>query len=316
MKKKAICLLVSLCFCVALLYVVEFCLTTRGLPFNGYRDSVRYTWGHEVRENALGFRGEEIQINTPGRIRIAVLGDSFTWGAGVAEEDRYPEVAQRLLEEEYYVMNLGISGWSTCAEAKYLEKAYKVLKPDIVVIGFCYNDPQTNSTRWSIERERYDSTHSGKVFKRLNMIGLPEISKRLENINYRRHGVPDWQTALDRAYDFDSVFWEKFVLSLHKIRGLCNHPPIFMVLNNGSGEQITDYKSPNEQLRLQLMWWHQAEAAATAAGFYTVNFENVLRSLTPFDMRVNAKDNHPNRDLHLIYGAILCNTITSHYSQQ
>src|SRR5262249_13532460 len=53
--------------------------------------------GPAVRLNSLGFREREIPPKTAGRYRIAVVGDSFTWGQGIEEADRYSNLIEKFL---------------------------------------------------------------------------------------------------------------------------------------------------------------------------------------------------------------------------
>ena len=47
-----------------------------------------------------------------GRIKVACIGDSITYGHGISNwpENNYPAVLQRLLGEGYHVVNYGVSG--------------------------------------------------------------------------------------------------------------------------------------------------------------------------------------------------------------
>lgn len=53
-----------------------------------------------------------VSADIPGTIRVACVGDSITWGAGVEnrEENAYPAVLQQMLGTGYAVGNLGVSG--------------------------------------------------------------------------------------------------------------------------------------------------------------------------------------------------------------
>ena len=50
------------------------------------------------RTNAHGLRDRDRSEKAPGTKRVLVMGDSYTWGYAVAEEEAYPQVAERLLE--------------------------------------------------------------------------------------------------------------------------------------------------------------------------------------------------------------------------
>src|SRR5262245_60035299 len=52
-----------------------------------------------VDTNGLGFRDHEFTVDKrPGEYRILAVGDSFTIGSGVALDDTWPQVLERLLQ--------------------------------------------------------------------------------------------------------------------------------------------------------------------------------------------------------------------------
>src|SRR6266436_2682636 len=51
--------------------------------------------GMSVRTNSLGMRGPEPAPSGPSLLRVAVVGDSFTFGIGVPEEETYPSALNR-----------------------------------------------------------------------------------------------------------------------------------------------------------------------------------------------------------------------------
>lgn len=78
----------------------------------------------------------------PGTFRIIVLGDSLTYGHGIAEEDTYPRVLEKLLSDAFRVevLNLGVSGDQSEQIARTLRRKLPELQPDLVVYGVCLND--------------------------------------------------------------------------------------------------------------------------------------------------------------------------------
>ena len=65
------------------------------LPKNGRLTNGHFTWGHPVRTNSYNARGPEPSVEKEEAVfRVLAFGDSLTWGAGVAEEERYTEVAE------------------------------------------------------------------------------------------------------------------------------------------------------------------------------------------------------------------------------
>ena len=94
----------------------------------------------ERRYNSLRFRGPEIPPKRPGIARVAVIGDSFTEGMGVKEEDAYPRVLDRLLRgEAVEVLNCGRRGYDFPSLYDLFEEVL-ALDPDVVVYGMVLND--------------------------------------------------------------------------------------------------------------------------------------------------------------------------------
>jgi lysophospholipase L1-like esterase len=97
--------------------------------------------------NALGLRGPEVAVPKPtGAYRILVLGDSFTYGAGVDVEDTFAAVLERQLaargpgHPRVEVVNAGIPRFFPEAQRLFLEHYGLPLEPDLVVVGFVAND--------------------------------------------------------------------------------------------------------------------------------------------------------------------------------
>lgn len=101
--------------------------------------------------NSRGWRGREYPIQkVRGTTRIVVLGDSYTWGYRVRDEEVYPEVLQSLLEN-VETINLGVPAYATEQEMQYFKREGFQFQPDIVLLAFCLNDfdeADGKSLRW------------------------------------------------------------------------------------------------------------------------------------------------------------------------
>jgi len=96
------------------------------------------------RYNACGHRGAVgCGPKPPGTLRIAGLGDSFTEGVMVAEEDTYLVRAAAAVSEAVGVSveahNLGVSGHDLLQYQERLPEAL-ALEPDVVTVGLLPND--------------------------------------------------------------------------------------------------------------------------------------------------------------------------------
>lgn len=101
----------------------------------------------DYRVNAAGLRGPEVEEEKPaGRRRVAVLGDSITFGYWVAEEDAYPRQLEGLLRTAgprsvpVEVLNFGVPGYNLEQSLEALRARALRFGPDAVVVGLCLND--------------------------------------------------------------------------------------------------------------------------------------------------------------------------------
>jgi len=104
-----------------------------------------------VQTNACGMRDHPRSIEKPpGTYRIALLGDSFTFGWGVEFEETFGQVLERELNSRLSelgsmysnveVLNFGVPGYSTFQEvAKFIESGID-FAPDAVLVLFIEND--------------------------------------------------------------------------------------------------------------------------------------------------------------------------------
>ena len=90
------------------------------------------------------YRNQNRDANAYG-IKIAMLGDSFTYGSKVAEDETSSYQLQEILREnlkrsDVYVDNYGISGLSTIEEYVIFTKLVKNRDYDFVILNFFIDD--------------------------------------------------------------------------------------------------------------------------------------------------------------------------------
>ena len=278
-------------------------------------DGRAITWGHRVVNNRFGFREREFAAAKPAQaLRIMVLGDSLTWGVGLAEGERYTNLLERRLAESYpekrvEVLNFGAVGGPTVVERDILRNYIDRVRPDLIIVGFCLNDTQPRSENYSTERARYAWLFA--QIAGLRKAGLTRVSeallRRVSTLLERTGCIPDGMEALWRTYATDSREWKNFVKALRDIKKMSDDrmlpPPVFAILNQGSSATgATAYGNPDAAVWRYLRCYHQAEKAAGAAGFVTVNFEKEFASeLLREETAVNQWDGHPSARCNEVY---------------
>lgn len=100
------------------------------------------TGGHPIWLNSFGLRDVEFPRARPaGQRRVLCLGDSTTFGAGLAAEETYPKQMERLLNPEggsnrWFVINAGGQGSSITGLTEFLKEKGLAFGPEAVVLGF------------------------------------------------------------------------------------------------------------------------------------------------------------------------------------
>jgi hypothetical protein len=110
--------------------------------------SEAYGWALRPRARYTGRGGEAITVNErgyrgtlhagrpgPGVTRIVMLGDSVTFGSGVADAETFSALLDARPELE--VVNLGVDGYGTDQALLRLEREGLGYEPSVVVLNFC-----------------------------------------------------------------------------------------------------------------------------------------------------------------------------------
>jgi hypothetical protein len=103
----------------------------------------RLEFSYPVTINSRGMWDAEIAPRHPGEFRVAVLGDSFTWGVGAPYGERFTEVIEKL-NPAINALNFGVSGYSPIQYLLQLDDVL-ALAPDYVVLVFCLGNDVTDN---------------------------------------------------------------------------------------------------------------------------------------------------------------------------
>ncbi len=102
-----------------------------------------------VAINAFGFREDHFFDEKDSKeIRIAILGDSYSWGYGVEnEQDRYGDLLEKTLndkcqggEKRFKVYTLALPGMSSKEELEIVKDYFAKYKIDVAILGYYLDD--------------------------------------------------------------------------------------------------------------------------------------------------------------------------------
>lgn len=101
-------------------------------------------WPPETQTTRDGLRDNHHVVTAlPGVHRVLFLGDSVTYGFGLADQNAYPQILQRLLAAQgapLEVFNVGAPGWTTRQERIAYERLMRPYRARTVVLAVCLND--------------------------------------------------------------------------------------------------------------------------------------------------------------------------------
>jgi lysophospholipase L1-like esterase len=168
------------------------------------------------------------------QIRIACVGNSITFGAGIKERDKnsYPAQLQSLLGEKYKVLNFGVSGTTVLKKGNspyQITPTYQqALKsnPDIVLIKLGTNDSKLINRKYLSEL-RSDYTALIKSFR--DLASNPRIIILLPVPAFKTDTTSIWDTFLAKKIipEIQQVAYKEKVeiLNLHPL--FMDHAELF-----------------------------------------------------------------------------------------
>jgi lysophospholipase L1-like esterase len=244
--------------------------------------------------NAKGYRDTEHETNkSPGSVRILVLGDSLTFGSGVADDDIYPRLLQDLAASNVEVISLAQNGWGTADELAALRRDGLGYSPDIVVVGVVTNDPSPpvtepigQSTPWMV----FQSISRNMMLFRLLDFRINLLAER----SGWKYSYSDWETDL---YDPDKRYraeWEKSVTELsQELRSHGITAYAFLLIGPTQANELNAWK------------FKILDEVFSKAGFKTQNllehYIETFQGVDPTSLFALPDDSHPGRKVHEFY---------------
>jgi lysophospholipase L1-like esterase len=252
-------------------------------------DMQKFSHGAKVQTNSYGMRDREPLEGVGESLRrIAVLGDSFTFGFGVPERVVYPTVLERRLSQKQSglpyrvdVLNFGVGGYSTRDEAIALEHRVVPWKPSVVIIGYVLNDPETRPIQplhsYFQEPEWWQHSHVLRL-----------IAGAKNDLDIRLLGGGDYLRYLHSDEDAWSSVEDAFETmgKIAKREGFEIALVIFPMLDDPWDEY------PYRDLHAQVA------RAAEGRGFHVLDVYDVYSEHDPAELRVSEENGHPNQFGH------------------
>jgi len=195
------------------------------LDYRGDRASGPQLVRHEI--NSQGFRGPVVTpAPAAGVLRIACVGDSHTFGHGVAEHQTWPAhfaraLAAQLPGRRFEVMNCGVSAHDTPQEASFLASEVLPYEPHLILVQFHLNDIKLRGVEGAHKAgvgllTRLSSPHAGGWIRALRTRSRC-FDLVLDGV-YRKQGLGAAIDALTREYVEAGPRWRRLCTALLSMR--------------------------------------------------------------------------------------------------
>jgi hypothetical protein len=261
--------------------------------------------------NELGYRDDPFPREKPaGTYRIVMMGDSISYGTGIALEQTMAHQLQPLLEERFpgaaiEVLNCGVPGTNSGQQLAFLKHRVLALQPDMVLLCSTIVDASGYGIRPGPGRER---PQEAQWIQKLGLTSGVYESDRLPPEVQRTMAIRRASALVDllahQAYRHlygrslltnYKACWEPDAAGLESVRramagfasmgerrGVRVHVAMFPFLAGLDGE----YPFAEEAGRMA--------AVCADAGLPFTDLLPALQGYRPIDLQAHAHDRHPN----------------------
>lgn len=243
------------------------------------------------RTNWLGLRDRDRFAKAPGTRRVLIVGDSYTWGYAVAEDEAFPQTAGRLLEARGYpdieVINAGVPDYNSRQERQLLERLMPVYRPDAVFLAYVVNDAEPSTAMPTPPEETY--RHATSWF-------LTELAEVANRRVFRRRVLPSNKDIVSGTYldgfAADSLKWRDSKQAIREMRELCAGARIpFAVLVLPDFTQTFDDQYAWRPIHDAVAGWGREMGVAVFDVLEPFQGEDHVSLMVPWD-------GHPNAEGH------------------
>ena len=238
--------------------------------------------------NFLGYRDAEYSPGTISDKRVvAVVGDSFTAGAGIEDHrDRYPDVLAELLGFGWKVMNISHGGWGPTEELRALEK--HPITPDVIVLQYYINDIRRAASTYGADPLVHLERPTGVLGAIIeNSFFVNFAYWRLYRLKIKRSGRAFWEDIVELYQD--ERIWNDHVLELENFVQYAQQVNADLVVVVFPFLLRVEETAPITA---------KVSAVFERMGVTVIDLAPIFSGRDPSELIVHSMDAHPNERVH------------------
>jgi len=231
--------------------------------------------------------------------RIIVVGDSLTYGDGLAAEGRFNNLLNQWLNQQYRieVLNLGIDGRQSEDVLRLTRRYLPILKPDLVVYSVCLNDFLPSGRGQYSDNAAYPFPAPEALknaFIRHTRAGA-FLSEQYDAALRRLHLRADFFDDILADFDGYQLRFASDVAEMNRVVRAAGLPPLVgMVI-----DQFPIYGQRGYRIA------KIAESALATAGAEVIETEDYYRRYHGHSMNISRWEGHPNEVANFIWASML-----------
>lgn len=193
-----------------------------------------------VTINADGWNSAKpayVRTKTPGRLRVAVVGDSYVHGTFVNVDQGFPDVIERELQRaglDAEVYRFGMDGAPLSQYLNMLRREVSAFRPDVVVVPLIHNDFDESyrllKTRYASSFMKLTTDADGQVVEVPPADFKPGVADVMRNFRWFRYLYYKTNLYLHMKGIVSRMFWggnedwsPEFISSAVDIRKINDH---------------------------------------------------------------------------------------------
>ena len=271
------------------------------------------TFGHPYTINSMGFRDYDYNLLVKGEgcYRVLCVGDSFTFGVGLALEDTYPKQLERLLQREFAdkrleVVNCGVPSYNTVREYEFIANEALIYKPDLIILSYVFNDSEYTVT-YTSPRNKFINSLKDRM-QRFRVYDF--LIEKIHLVSYLFKGMtlPDPQyrvQGLKHSFSDEYIGWQKNkeAFGLLSAWSKKHHIPIVYLIFPKLEFLDKDYP---------YFFFHEKVKQALQGEPYILDMYPVFKGKKAEELWVNPFDGHPNKEANALMVKVLAGFLGEH----
>jgi hypothetical protein len=258
-----------------------------------------------VKNNSINLNGNNL--------RVMVLGDSYIHGGGINFKDNFSQQLKILLQnanrkyESIYVLDISKPSSNTLDNTQaYFEFAGK-FKPDIVVLGYNYNDVEGNLEKNKLQdstvdfsKKKTSTSQNERLIQKIYKIIYKSkvIQYTLHNIHdeMKAHGYIMPNSVFDltlKSYYQDKDDWKKSKVLLQEMIDDCKKNNSQFIVLKFTEINLLEYKSIFKRTDSCI---HSFFASSPSVDY--VDVSDIFKGEKSKDNILSKYDGHPNEKAH------------------